>query len=285
MKSAWFVLRAEGHRLLRSRASWLVLVTLFLVSALRVFAAYVGATAARAERLAGGGGEVDASSSGDAWAPFVEGWRAGLVLAAILLLCHAARGLAGDREAGLLRLATTRGASRTSLVLGRAALAPVLVLAFTAVTGLGAYLAARWFFAFGPLVEDGYEILSAEELAGELRHAVLAVLPALLALYTFGLFVSSLARSATQAVAWSLTSFLVFDLFKEALGPARHWCFAAFSPSFVDGSAMAEMAGMARGFSDAGFPAALLRLNLWLPWPWAVALVALACLVLSRRTL
>ena len=133
------------------------------------------------------------------------------------------------------------------------------------------------------MVEDGYELLSAEELGEELRRAALAALPPLIATYAFGLLVSAFSRSATTAIAVSLSSWLAFDLFKEALGPARYWVFASFTPSLVDGSAMEEMTGVAQGFSDAGFAEGLYRMNLLLPWPEAAVLVLLACWVLSRR--
>jgi hypothetical protein len=45
------------------------------------------------------------------------------------------------------------------------------------------------------------------------------------------------------------------------------------------------MAGMARGFSDAGLSSDLVRMSFWLPWPEAAILVLLASLVLSRRSL
>jgi len=279
------VVRAEGYRLLRTRSSWLVLLALFVVSVLRVFAAHVAESAETARRLASGRASEVVADTGDAWGPLVDGWRVGLVVAALVLLIHAARSLAGDRDAGLLRVAVTKGATRLSLVLGRVLLAVALVPILVAATGAGAWLCARHYFDFGPLVENGYELLSAEELSGELRFAVFGAMPALFALYCFGLFVSSLCRSAIQAVGFSLVLFFVFDLFKDTLREAQYWIFASFAPSFVDGSAMKEMAGTARGFSDAGFPPALEAMNLWLPWPQAAIMIVLAAVVLSRRSL
>jgi len=73
--------------------------------------------------------------------------------------------------------------------------------------------------------------------------------------------------------------------FKEVLGETQYWVFAAFNPSFVDNSYVREVAGMARGFSDAGYSESLLRQSLVLPWPEALVLAALASWVLSRRAL
>lgn len=284
MSGTWRVFSAELYRLVRSRVAWVAGAFLFLVPVLRVFAARVVDSSSRLE-AARAGRELLGLDEGLGWAPLVEGWRAGLALGALLLLIHGARTLAGDRDSGVLRLASTRTASRAALVVGRALLGPILVLLVVAFSGLGAWLAARQWFDFGPLVEDDYLILSVSELLGELRLAVLAALPALWAVHTFGLFVSSLARTSTGAVASSVAVFLAFDLFKEALGESRLWVFASYAPSFVDSSAMQSMASVALGYSDAYFAPGLLRMNFILPWPQAILLVLLAAVVSGRRRL
>jgi hypothetical protein len=284
MRGTVRVLSAELYRLATTRATYVAALFLFLVPVLRVWAAELGERAARLE-AASRGSALLGLEEGRGWAPLVEGWRAGMALGGLLLLIHGARSIAGDRESGLLRLATTRTASRGALVLGRALLGPVLVLSLVVLSGLGAWLASWYWFDFGPLVEDGYTILEASEVQAELRLAVLAALPALLAVHAFGLFISAASRSATGAVAVAVAMLLAFDLLKDAVGEARYWVFASFAPSFVDGSAMKEMAGIARGYSDAGYPAALLRMNFLLPWPELLLLVTLTGLVLSRRRL
>jgi ABC-type transport system involved in multi-copper enzyme maturation permease subunit len=284
MSGVLLVLHAEAYRLLHARTTWVGGAFLALVAGLRVLAARVAQTASRAEALAAGrsnAGELENS----AWGPFVDGWRAGLAAATILLLVHAATTLAADRESGVLRLSVTRSSTRAATVIGRALLAPVFVVCAVVVTGVAAWAASSAFYEFGPLVEDGYELLSKEELLTELRRAALAVLPPLLATYCYGLFVSAFSRSATSAVGVALSSWLAFDLFKDVLGPSQYWVFASFTPSLVDGSAMQEMAGVARGYSDAGFAEGLYRMNMTLPWPEGLLLVALACWILSRRAL
>ena len=237
---------------------------------------------------AGGLGKV-IYSEGEYWHYFGtplaahEGWRTGLALGALLLLIHGARSVAGDRERGVLRLASTRTVSRSGLLLGRALLGPVLVLGLTLVSGAGAYLAANHWFELGPLVEDGYLILGRDEVLYELRVAVLLALPALWAVHVFAMLVSSLSRGVTVAVASSVTLFLAFDLFKDALGRGQYWVFATFSPSFVDSSAMQEMVGVANGYSDAGYVESLVRMNLMLPWGWGLLALVLAVLFVNRR--
>jgi len=283
------VLRAEWYRALRSRV--LIGAALFLaaVAALRVLAAFLAdraAFAATVQRaLSQGKPAPPPPGPGNAWGPFVDGWLAGLTVATLLLLIASARSLAGDRESGLLRVARTRSASRGGLVLGRAGLGVLLVAGAMLVTGLAAWLAARSLYVFGPVTEGTYEIFSQAELRHELLAALRATVPPLLATWCFGLCVSALARGGTGAVSSALAVYLGFDLFKEVLGPDQYWVFAAFNPSFVDKSCLHEMSGIARGLSDAGYSEALFKQNLWLPWPWAVGMLIVACLVMRRRAL
>jgi hypothetical protein len=282
VKGTWRIFSAEFYRLRRSRITWLAALFVFLIPALRVFAARLSGSAARLA-AAREGRELLGLEEGRGWAPLVEGWRAGLALGALLILIHGARTIAWDRERGILRLAATRTAGRSAQLFGRALLGPVLVLSVVILSGLGAWLAANHWFEFGPLIEDDYLILTAGELHSELRFALLAALPPLLAVHAFGLLVSTISRGATIAVACSVALFLAFDLFKESLGDDRWWVFASYSPSFIDTSAMREMVGVAHGYSDAGFTAALMRMNLMVPWPQIALLLLAAAWILSRR--
>ncbi|MFT5290948.1 MAG: ABC-type transport system involved in multi-copper enzyme maturation permease subunit [Planctomycetota bacterium] len=278
MKATLREMRVESGRLLRLRSSWFVLLVLSGISALRTF---ISLQTVAGERS----GLGDPLSSGGAWAPFVDGWRVGLVLGALLLLGHAARSIAADREEGLLRLAVTRSVPRGAIVRGRLALAPLLILALVFFTGLASWATAQTGGDFGPFVEDGYEIFTAEELFREVRRAVFAILPALLATYAFGLMISSFFRSATAALAAALGLFLGFDLFKEILGPSRAWVFANHVPTLSDTSAWSELPNVMRGFSDAGFSDGLYRSALIGPWPALLLFLLLSSIVLSRKTL
>lgn len=285
----WRVLQAEWYRARHSRVLAGSALGLALVSALRVGAAHLAdlsTYAANVQRALGQGREPPPLPGPlNAWAPFADGWLAGLTVGTLLLLITSARALAGDRESGLLRVARTRSASRAGLVLGRALLGLAFVTGLLLATGLGSLAAAALWYDFGPIVEGNFEIFSTSELHGELLRAVLVTLPPLLATWCFGLCVSAFVRGATGAVAAALTLYLGFDLFKEVLGPRQYFVFAAFNPSFVDKSCLHEFAGIARGFSDAGYTEALYAQNQLLPWPWIAGLVVAACLVMRRRAL
>lgn len=272
--------RVELYRLLRSRSVIVSGVVLVVVPALWVW--FTHALQVAGERL-GSGGQDDRTGVG--WGVFVDGWRVGLVLGTVLLVIHASRSLAADRESWVLRLAVTRRTSRRALVLGRALMAPGLVLAVLLLSGLGAWVCAGQFFDFGPVGEDGYVIFTVEEVRAELVTAVLAAIGPMIALYLLALLVSSLAASAVLAVSLGLGFFLAYDLFKDVLGEARFWCFATYVPSFRDTSAMAEISSLAKGYSDAGYTDEVLRMNQVLPWPQALLLLFATLAVMSRRSL
>ncbi|MFT7670176.1 MAG: hypothetical protein ACI8X5_002883 [Planctomycetota bacterium] len=284
MRGSWRVFRGECFRLLHSRVAHLAALFLLVVPALHVAAARFVDSAARLE-AARNGRELLGLEEGRGWAPMVGAWRVGLALGALLLLISGARSIAGDRDSGLMRLASTRSASRSGLVIGRVLVGPLLVFLVVALSALGAWLPSMMWFDFGPLMEDGYLILDAAEVRHELMLSIASALPALWAIHTFGLLVSSISRGATIAVASTVAVFLAFDLFKGSLGEARYWFFATYSPSFVDDSAMREMVGLAHGYSDAGFPESLLRMSFVLPGPQALLFALIAASILTRRRL
>lgn len=288
MAGTWLCLRAEFYRLVRSRSTWVGLALLAILAGLRVGIAFADDTFEHVEQLRrshAGGREAPEFDPGNAWGPFVDGWRTGLIVGTFLLVVAAGACLAADRRAGVLRTAATRGVSRGGLLMGRVLLGVPMILGLVGVTGLAAGLVASWLYEFGPLVMREVTLLETEELRTELRTAILLALPALFATWCFGLFVSSVSRTAVHAVAASLVLLIGFDLFKGLLGDARWFVFAAFTPSPQDGSAMNEMSGIARGFIDVGYETAQFNMNLVLPWCWALGFLLLAGLVLGRRSL
>ncbi len=274
-RGTWIVLRAELWRLAHSRVAWSLVALVALAAAARSAQSAHDLARARPSLV-----------SGAAWPALADGWRVGLVLAALVLVAGGARALAADLESGLARLALTRSASRGALLLGRALLGPIGVLALWTASGLGALAAAGALAPFGPLVDEGYTLLEAREAFGELRLAALAVWPALLATWMLGLAVGSVAPTAAGAVAAALGLWLGFDLLKgDLLGAHAEWIFAAHAPTLLDGSAFRGLGELLRGFSDAPPTDEALRAALIVPLPQAAALLAAALAVLARRRL
>lgn len=268
------IFRSELDRLFCGFGLWIVGLTVGAVAALSALKSSI--------ELAG-----DLSiTSGAGWSCMLEGMGTGVALMAFALLIASARSLAGDHESGLLRMAVTRSASRPALVLGRLLVAPLPILGGLLAAFLGAWLVARSQLDFGPFVQDKFEHMTAEESLAEVCKALFATLPALVALWSFGLLISACSRSAVGAVALALGLFVAFDLVKESLSDEHlYLIFASFAPSLADSSALGEAPKVLQGFSDAGLGDFVLRQAMWLPGAQALLIVALAVAVIQRRTL
>lgn len=285
MSGSLRVLRAELGRTLTSWAAWFGILLIVFIPMLWVWVGTVADRAERIQRMAEGRMYLGLSE-GTGWSTMVDGWRPALMIATALLLVQTARSVAGDRESGVLRLAVTRSASRSGAIVGRALLGPLITLGMVLISGLSAYLAASFAGGdFGDLVEDGDMIFSAGEVMEELRRSMLPVVLGMMAVHAFGLMISSLSRGPVIALASSLASLLLWDIFKEDVGDQRWLVFASHAPTFADGSGMRELAGFSRGMSDAGMPEAVFRMGAMLSPAEAVLFVLIACLAVQRRSL
>jgi ABC-2 type transport system permease protein len=184
--------------------------------------------------------------------------RAGLVLAAILLLTFSAVQISGEATGGTLRLLLARPISRTDLLLGRAAtlfLTSVLLVVVVAVTG---WLAGLLTGGYGDVRDAQYGTV--DYTAGQLTSVslvVLAVSPLVLfAVACFGLFLSVLCDSSATAVTLAVLLGLVgFSLDLILIGPASTLNFL----TWVD-RPIAVLMSLSLGHSDFG-----LRLDWALP--------------------
>ncbi|MEL6428628.1 MAG: hypothetical protein AAFZ87_13655 [Planctomycetota bacterium] len=280
------VLRAEMVRLATSRTAWVGAAMALIVPILRVGASAVAERARRFEAAAEGR-EIGGLESGTGWAMLVDGWRAGLMLVTALLLVQSARTVAGDRESGVLRLATTRSASRTGAVVGRALMGPILVLGLVALTGLGAWCGAALLGGgdFGNLVEYGDELFGPEGVSlivEDLQRALLIASLGLMSIHAFGIVVSSIVPGPVVALAVSLAGLVLWDVFKGSVGEANLFVFATHAPTFDDSSPMVEMAKISRGMSDGLVSDLAFRTGLLFPAAEGLLFVALACLAVRR---
>ncbi len=274
--------RAEWIRAFGTPGGRLALALPPLAAALRVFLgrAFEGAAQARAFVETG---EAPAAASTNAFPPFVRGLSVGLGAAAFLLLAYGALAIAGERDAGTMRAALVRPVSRGAWVLGKVCVGLCLVLAAMPAIVLASGLAAALLYDFGPVVEQGYEIATSDAVRREVSRGLSAGTLAVIAVFAFGVLVSSLARSPGPAVAAAMLGYLVFDAMKGLLGDASEYVFATFVPSLVDHSYLGEVAKFAEGYSDAGFTDAGWVRNLVVPPVEGTLFVALAVLVARRR--
>ena len=274
-------LRGEVYLALRSRAVRAVLLISMALAAGRVALGKLAAVARQVVVAAGGGAAAPPDTSG--YGPFADGIGAGLMIGFLLLLALSAAGIASDRDLGVIRIPLTRRVSRPALVLAKFAGLNLIGLLLVCAVVLASAATTSLFYSFTPVAEDGYVIFPAAEIQREIALGLGLSALCLPAASALGLLVSASARSATEAVAVALPLVLAFDVLKGLLGKAGGWFFLAFQPTLLDRSYLGEAAKLARGFSDAGFPDRLLRLNLAVPLPEAAVLLGLALLIVRGR--
>ena len=107
-------------------------------------------------------------------------------------------------------------------------------------------------------------------------------LPAALA---FGMMISVLAQSATQAVTSALGVTLALDVFKGVLGDKAYYLYASFQPSLIDRSYLQDVSRLVRGYSDVLIDPRMLQLNEWVPWPQMLLFIIVALLFVRRKAL
>ncbi|OGT73369.1 MAG: hypothetical protein A3H44_11145 [Gammaproteobacteria bacterium RIFCSPLOWO2_02_FULL_57_10] len=280
-------LRAEIYVALRSNSTRLLVLLPALIVVVRAVVIKLSETGQEArDALLGQDSFTDTAGTGsNAWGHLVDSFSIGLTLLSLILVAYAAFSFANDRDTGSLRHVLIRRASRPALVLVK--LATVYLLALCALLmmaiSIGIITALLW--QFGPVVEDGYELIGSAEIRSEVALGLrLALLPIPTAL-AFGVLVSVCAQSATQAVTSALGVTLALDIFKGVLGERAHYLYASFQPSLIDESYLKDVSRLVRGYSDVMIDARMLQLNEWIPLPQALLFVVLALLIVRSRKL
>lgn len=232
-----------------------------------------------------GGNDFDAAMSEHAYGYLVDGLGTGLTLLGLLLVAQAAYSFSHDRDTGALRHVIIRRASRQAVVVAKLVYLHLLAAAAVALLLLVSYLASGWLWEFGAVVEDGFELISEEEIRREIALGLrLALLP-IPAAIGFGLLVSVSANNATQALAAALGGTLALDLFKGLLGENALLLYARFQPSLIDESYLASVSRLVRGYSDVLVDERLLQFNTWVPLPTLLLFILVTLWLASRRKL
>ena len=221
----------------------------------------------------------------DGYGALVDGLSVGLALTYLLVVAIAAHSCAADRERGHVRRLLLSGVGRPAWVVGRylflLGLATAVVLSVAAAS-LGA---ASLLHRFSPAIEDGYELIGVAEIHREILLGIGLALVPLPAAVALGVLVSVCARTPAGALAGGPGISVGFDLFKPLLGGIAPYVHAFYHPSLADGSYLREVSRLVRGFSDVFVEPGFFARNLWVPWPWAAALLAVAVAVAWRREL
>jgi len=277
-------LKAEIYVALRSNSTRLLVLLPSLIVIARAIVVRLTETGQQA-REALLGQEAEAVAGSNAWGHFVDSFSTGLTLLSLTLVAYAAWTFASDRDSGALRHVLIRRASRPALVLAKLSMVYLLALCALGLmtASIGTISALLW--DFGPVVEDGYELIGSAEIRAEVGLGLrLALLP-LPAALAFGLLVSVCAQSATQAVTTALGITVALDIFKGVLGERAYYLYATFQPSLIDQSYLQDVSRLVRGYSDVMIDSRVLQLNEWVPLPQMLLFVVLGLLLVRGKKL
>jgi ABC-type transport system involved in multi-copper enzyme maturation permease subunit len=277
-------LRAEMYVAMRSNSTRLVVVLPGLICALQLLLmGFRSATEEARGALMGGFGQSASIEGADAWGSLVDAMSTGLTVIGLTLVAYAAWTFAGDKDTGVLRHLLIRRVSRRALVLAKLTQVHILGLASVLFMLAVTALTAMWLWDFGPVVEDGYELIGTDEIREELLTGLRLALIPLPAAIAMGLMVSVLAQNSTQAITAALGITLALDIFKGVMGNISSYLYVNYQSSLLDESYLNDVSRLVRGYSDVLIDPSVLQLNQWVPWPQMLLFVVVALVVVQWK--
>lgn len=278
-------IKAELYVSLRTFGSKLVVLAPSLVIIMQNLLIKLQETAQQTRDSLLGNSDFDAAVADNAYGYFVDGLTTGLTILGLLLVAQAAYSFSYERDVGAARHLLIRRVSRTSLILAKLFQIHVLAILSLLLLFIVSYFCSGILWEFGPVVEDGFELISEQEIRDEISLGLwLAIIP-IPAAIAFGLLISVSAQSTTQAITTALGITLAIDIFKSTLGDFSHYLYATYQPSLLDQSYLQDVSRIVRGYSDVLVDAQVQQLNLWVPWPALLLFLGLALLLVQRRKL
>lgn len=279
-------LRAELFVALRSNSTRLVVVLPALISALQLLLVSFRSAGQQARNALSGQGFNQARVDGaDAWGALVDAMSTGLTLIGLTLVAYAAWSFAADRDSGALRHLLIRRVSRRTLLMAKLVTAH-LVGALSVLLMLAVAISvANSLWEFGPVVEDGYELIGTSEIRDEIRLGLTLALIPLPAATALGLLISVSAQNTTQAITAALGLTLALDIFKGLMGNFSGYLYVTYQSSLLNESYLEDVSRLVRGYSDVLVDPAALQLNQWAPWPQLLLFVILSLIVVQYRKL
>ncbi len=227
----------------------------------------------------------DDVTAGNAWGHFVDGLDTGITLLFLLLVAQAAYSFSAEVESGTLRHQLIRCSSRRLIVISKLLQLHALALMGVGILIVSSYLLSGLLWEFGPIVEDGFELISEAEIRDEIALGLRLALTPLPAAIALGLLLSVLANTATQAVVSALGITLAMDIFKGMLGDYAYYLYASFQPALIDQSYLQDVSRLVRGYSDVLIDDRVIQLNYWVPIPTLLVLVTASLIFVQTRKL
>ena len=227
----------------------------------------------------------DDVTASNAWGHFVDGLDTGITLLFLLLVAQAAYSFSAEVENGTMRHQLIRCSSRRLIVISKLIQLHALALMGVGILIVSSYLLSGLLWEFGPVVEDGFELISEAEIRDEITLGLRLALTPLPAAIALGLLLSVLANTATQAVVSALGITLAMDIFKGMLGDYAYYLYASFQPALIDQSYLQDVSRLVRGYSDVLIDDRFIQLNYWVPIPTLLVLVTASLIFVQTRKL
>lgn len=275
MNSYRLILRFEIRKALQSRLTWIALALPALLTVISAWMAEMTRHARSAESTIEG---IDS-----AFLAFSRGASNGFVLGGILLLVYASMIVANEGALQTFKTIMLRAHPRSSWILAKFSLLTFLALGILVAVVVSGLLAGAFFADFGAIAEEGYVIFDADFMRRASWHAVVLVIPPLLALAAFGLMISTLTDHTGIASAGCVGAYIFLEATKSSLGEPRNFLFNTFMPSLIDTSYFQALRGFANGMSDTGWEPEMFWYAVLTPLGSAFAFLAIALLVFERR--
>ena len=282
MNGLLVAIKSETFVALRTFASKLIVTAPALVAAAQLMLVKLTEAGQQARDGILGGSSFEQSAANNAYGFFVDGLTTGLTMLGLLLVAQGAYSFSYDRDIGSIRHLLIRRVSRHSMLTAKLIHLHLLALLSTLLLLTTSYLLSGILWEYGAIVEDGFELISEQEIREEIGLGLRLALVPLPAAIAFGLLISVSTQSATQAVTTALGITLAVDIFKGLLGDIANYLYASFQPSLIDQSYLQSVSRIVRGYSDVLIDDSVLQLNMWVPFP-ALALFFTAGLWIVQR--
>ena len=282
MNGLLVAIKSEIFVALRTFASKLIVTAPALVAATQLMLVKLTEAGQQTRDSILGGGSFEQSVANNAYGFFVDGLITGLTMLGLLLVAQGAYSFSYDRDVGSIRHLLIRRVSRSSVLTAKLIHLHLLALLSVLLLLTTSYLLSGMLWEYGAIVEDGFELISEQEIREEIGLGLRLALVPLPAAIALGLLISVSTQSATQAVTTALGITLAVDIFKGLLGDIANYLYASFQPSLIDQSYLQSVSRIVRGYSDVLIDDSVLQLNMWVPFP-ALALFFTAGLWIVQR--
>ena len=283
MNGLLVAIKSELFVALRTFASKLIVAAPALVAAAQLMLVKLTEAGQQARDTLLGESGFEQSVTNNAYGFFVDGLTTGLTMLGLLLVAQSAYSFSYDSDIGSIRHILIRRVSRGSVLTAKLIHLHLLALLSVLLLLITSYAMSGMLWEYGAIVEDGFELISEQEIHEEIWLGLRLALVPLPAAIAFGLLISVSSQSATQAVTAALGITLAIDIFKGLLGDMSNYLYASFQPSLIDQSYLQSVSRIVRGYSDILIDDSVLQLNMWVPFPALALFFAASLWIVQRR--